>query len=67
MGNTFFFQKNFSEVKRLSEFLGHQYPDDFLQQICRATEFEVMKKIHGGKSFKTPDGEPVMYRKGKNK
>ncbi|XP_059149159.1 sulfotransferase 1B1-like [Physella acuta] len=59
-----FKENNFSEVKRLSEFLGHQYADDFLQQICCATEFAVMKKVHGEKSFKTPDGEPVMYRKG---
>ncbi|CAL1541549.1 unnamed protein product [Lymnaea stagnalis] len=57
-------ESNLEEVRRLSQFLGFSYPDDFLKQVCDITDFSTMKARKGDKSFKNKQGQPVMYRKG---
>lgn len=53
-------------MRRLSKFLGKDYNDEFLQQVCDITNFEKMKELKGDSSIKAEDGRPVMYRKGKD-
>ncbi|XP_055861149.1 sulfotransferase 1A2-like isoform X3 [Biomphalaria glabrata] len=57
-------QDPLTQVRKLSEYLGFSYQDDFLQNICDLTDFSAMKKRKGPNSFKNKDGNPVMYRKG---
>ncbi|CAG5116931.1 unnamed protein product [Candidula unifasciata] len=57
-------ENSLAEVRRLSEFLGRDYSDEFLQQVCDFTSFESMKKLKADLTFKTKEGESVMYRKG---
>lgn len=39
-------QDSLSEVRRLSEFLGFKYDDDFLQQVCHSCSFDNLKSSY---------------------
>ncbi|XP_046569955.1 sulfotransferase 1C2A-like [Haliotis rubra] len=53
----------YKEVRKISDFLGKNYPSDFLHRVCDSCSFSRMRE-HKGQYDTSPDGLPVMYRKG---
>ncbi|XP_041378163.1 sulfotransferase family cytosolic 1B member 1-like [Gigantopelta aegis] len=51
------------EVKKLSQFLGKDYNETFLKNVCEACRFQTMRKSKGHLEL-NEKGNPVMYRKG---